>query len=129
MSSISNLAFICLFVIAAIGIFAYATRKKPIAHKNKIVAVVVGSMQIVHLLLYLTGLLTMISETNVFLGFMICVVFSLLCFALSIWLLIPPRKFRNAVKYLFVFLAVLQILATIIIFILPEAGMPALIQF
>mgnify|MGYP000959698290 CR=1 FL=1 len=129
MSGISSLAFVCLFVAVAIGVFAYATRKKPIDRKNKIVAVAVGSMQIVHLLLYLTGLLAMISEANVFLGFMICVVLSLLCFVLSIWMLIPPRKFRNAVKYLFVFLAIVQILATIVIFILPEAGMPALIQF
>lgn len=116
-----------LLVITIIVISAYLTRNNPVDHKNKAIAVTIGILQAAHALLYITGLLAAIGEAHVYLSFTICVVLSLLCVVLSIWISLPRNKFKNTIKYLFVFIAVLQTLATIYIFLLPEAGIPALI--
>ena len=108
-----------LLVITIIVISAYLTRNNPVDHKNKAIAVTIGILQAAHALLYITGLLAAIGEAHVYLSFTIVV--------LSIWISLPRNKFKNTIKYLFVFIAVLQTLATIYIFLLPEAGIPALI--
>ncbi|GEM_PF-896107 len=129
MSGTLYLALSILGVIVVIIIFTYLTRKKPVDSRNKTIAIIIGTIQAAHLLLYLTGLFDTIGKTNIKLSFAISVIFSLICLILSVWNLIPPKKFKHAIKYLFVFLAILQVLATIIIFLLPEAGIPPLIQF
>ena len=129
MSGTLYLALSILGVIVVIIIFTYLTRKKPVDSRNKTIAIIIGTIQAAHLLLYLTGLFDTIGKTNIKLSFAISVIFSLICLILSVWNLIPPKKLKHAIKYLFVFLAILQVLATIIIFLLPEAGIPPLIQF
>jgi multisubunit Na+/H+ antiporter MnhB subunit len=129
MSGTLYLALSILGVIVVIIIFTYLTRKKPVDSRNKTIAIIIGTIQAAHLLLYLTGLFDTIGKTNIKLSFAISVIFSLICLILSVWNLIPPKKFKHAIKYLFVFLAILQVQATIIIFLLPEAGIPPLIQF
>lgn len=92
---------------------------------NKRIAIIVGWLQIFHVFFFLSGLIVF----NPYISFYICVVISMLCFLLSIWMILPVSKFEHEIKYIFAFLSVFQILTTIYLFLLPEAGLPPLIQF
>jgi len=117
-------------IIAFIGVLIYLTRNNLISGTNKIIAWVIGISQAVHAALFLTGVLAIISNANIYVGFAICAFLSLICLSLSVWLILPFSKFYNAIKYLFLFFAFIQVLATIVIFLLPDmGGFPALIQF
>jgi len=108
----------------------FLTRKDLINGKNKIIAWVIGVSQAIHIALFFTGLLAVISNANVYVGFAICAFLSLICLTLSLWLVLPFSRFKNGIKYLFLFFAILQVLTTIVIFLLPEmGGIPAIIQF
>ena len=48
---------------------------------------------------------------------------------MSGWMLLPSSKFKHGIKYLLMFIAIIQVISTIIIFLLPDAGIPPLIQF
>lgn len=117
-----------LLIISITGVLIYLNHKSPIDGKNKVIVITIVTLQIVYIFLYFTGALAMICETNVYLGFTVCVLISLICLLLSIWLILPFSKFRNAIKYLFAFFAVIQALTTVVIFLLSEAGMLPLIQ-
>lgn len=97
--------------------------------KNNIIAISTGSLQGIYILLFFTGLLGKICQINVHIAFGICAIISIICFLFSIWLLLPFSKFKHSIKYLFLFFAVIQIFVTIFIYLLPEAGIPAPIQF
>jgi len=102
--------------------------KSDITNNNKI-AISTGSLQGIYILLFFTGLLGKIGQINVYIAFGICAIISIICFLFSIWLLLPISKFKHGIKYLFLFFAVIQIFVTIFIYLLPEAGIPAPIQF
>ncbi len=102
--------------------------KSDITNNNKI-AISTGSLQGIYILLFFTGLLGKIGQINVHIAFSICAIISIICFLFSIWLLLPISKFKHGIKYLFLFFAVIQIFVTIFIYLLPEAGIPAPIQF
>lgn len=123
-------------VLAGIGILLVLTillillrRNSFKSEKNKRIYIVVGALQAVHIILYLTGLLEKIAQINVYIAFGICAVVSIICILMSGWMLLPFSKFKHGIKYLLMFIAILQVISTIIIFLLPEAGIPPLIQF
>lgn len=120
-----------LLVLTIIGSLIFVSRNSFQSEngKSKKICVVTGSLQGVSILLYLTGLLEKIAQINVYIAFGICAVVSILCVLMSGWLLLPFSKFQHEIKYLFMLIAVLQLISTITIFLLPEAGIPPLIQF
>jgi glucan phosphoethanolaminetransferase (alkaline phosphatase superfamily) len=97
--------------------------------KNNKIAILTGLLQGIYLLLFFTELIGKIGQINIYIAFGICAIISIICFLLSIWLLLPFSKFKHGIKYLFIFFAVIQIFLTIFIYLFPEAGIPAPIQF
>ncbi|EXG85950.1 hypothetical protein K413DRAFT_2762 [Clostridium sp. ASBs410] len=97
--------------------------------KNNKIAILTGLLQGIYILLFFTGLIGKIGQINVYIAFGICAIISIICFLLSIWLLLPFSKFKHGIKYLFIFFAVIQMFLTIFIYLFPEAGIPAPIQF
>lgn len=118
-----------LLVLAIIGFLILLRGDSFKSEKNKSIYIAAGVLQAVHLILYLTGLLDKIAQANVYIAFWLCAVVSLICLVLSVWMLLPFSKFKHGIKYLIMFISVLQVISTIIIFLLPEAGFPPLIQF
>ena len=118
-----------LLALAIIGLFILLRRNSFKAENSKRIYIVVGTLQAVHLILFLTGLLEKITRTNVYIAFGICAVVSIICSLMSGWMLLPFSKYKHGIKYLLMFIAVLQVISTIVIFLLPEAGIPPLIQF
>ena len=119
------------FVLAMIG-FLILLRHDSFQSENKNskrIYIVTGVLQAVHLILYLTGLLEKIAQMNVFIAFGICAAVSILCILMSGWLMLPFSKSKHGIKYLLLFISILQVIGTIIMFLLPEAGIPPLIQF
>ena len=131
MSFIVQVGIGLLFVLAIIG-FLIWLRHDSFQSENKNskrIYIVTGVLQVVHLVLYLTGLLDKIAQMNVFIAFGICAAVSILCILMSGWLLLPLSKSKHGIKYLLLLIAILQVIGTIIMFLLPEAGIPPLIQF
>ena len=118
-----------LLVLAMIGLFILLRQDSLKAENNKRICIVVGVLQAVHIILYLTGLLDKIAQINVYIAFGICAIVSIICVVMSGWMLLPFSKFKHGIKYLLMFIAILQVISTIIIFLLPEAGIPPLFQF
>lgn len=118
-----------LLVITIIGLLIWRNRKFAIIGNNKKISIVTGALQIAHILLYFTGLVDKIGQANIYGSFGICAVISIVCFFLSAWMLLPFSNYKCGLKYLFFFLSVLQVMSTVIIFFLPEAGIPPLIKF
>ena len=118
-----------LLVLAMIGSFILLRHDPVSSEKNKRVYIVIGALQAVHILLYLTGSLDKIAQTNAYIAFGICAVVSIVCIVMSGWMLLPFSKFKHGIKYLLMFIAILQVISTVSIFLLPEAGIPPLIQF
>ena len=118
-----------MLVLTIIGFFILLKSDSFKAENNKRIYLAAGTLQAVHIILYLTGLLDKIAQMNVYIAFGICAVISILCILMSGWMLLPFSKFKHGIKYLLMFIAILQVISTIIIFLLPEAGIPPLIQF
>lgn len=118
-----------LLVLTIIGLFILLRRDSFQSENNKRIYIVTGTLQAVHIILYLTGLLEKIAQINVYIAFGICAVVSIICILMSGWMLLPFSKARHGIKYLLMFIAILQVSSTIIIFLLPEAGIPPFIQF
>ena len=118
-----------LLVLTIIGLLILLRRNSFKSGKSKGIYIVTGALQAVHIILYLTGLLEKIAQVNVYIAFGICAVVSIICILLSGWMLLPFSRFKHGIKYLLVFIAILQVISTIIIFLLSEAGIPPLIQF
>ena len=117
-----------LFVLIVIGLYIYLDHNS-LEQNNKRIYITVGTLQIFHIVLYLTGLLDKIVQINVYIAFGICAIISIVCFLASIWMLLSSSKFKHGIKYLLMFIAVFQVIITIIMFLLPEAGIPPLIHF
>ena len=120
-----------LLVLAIIGLLILLRRDsfKSENENSKRIYIVTGALQAVYLILYLTGLLEKIAQNNVYIAFGICAIVSIICILMSGWMLLPFSKCKHGIKYLFMFIAILQVISTIYIFLLPEAGIPPLIQF
>lgn len=118
-----------LLVLTIIGVLILLRRNSFKSENSKRICIVAGTLQAVHIILYLTGLLEEIAQFNVYIAFGICAVVSIICILMSGWMLLPFSKFKHGIKYLLMFIAILQVISTIIIFLLPEAGIPPLIQF
>ncbi len=118
-----------LLVLAMIGLFILLRHDSLKSENNRRIYIVIGLLQAVHIRLYLTGLLDKIAQINVYFAFGICAIVSIICIVMSGWMLLPFSKFKHGIKYLLMFIAILQVISTIIIFLLPEAGIPPLIQF
>ena len=118
-----------LLVFTIIGLLILLRRDSFKSENSKRIYIVAGVLQAVHIILYLTGLLEKIAQINVYVAFGICAVLSVICILMSGWMLLPFSKFQHGIKYLLMFIAILQVIGTIIIFLLPEAGIPPLIQF
>ena len=118
-----------LLVLAIIGLLIWVRHDSFKSESSNRIYIVTGVLQIFHIVLYLTGLLDKITQINAYLAFGICTVVSALCVLMSVWMLLPFSKYKHGIKFLFLFLAILQVIATIFMFLLPEAGIPPLIQF
>ncbi len=119
-----------IFLVFIIIVLLILLRRGSFESENrKGIYIVVGALQAAHIILYLTGSLEKIAQINVYIAFGICAVISIICILTSGWMLLPFSKFKHGIKYLLLFIAVLQVISTIIIFLLPEAGIPPLIRF
>ena len=116
-----------LLVLAIIGLTIWVRHDSLKSDPNKKMHLVIGVLQAVHIILYLTGLLDRIAQMDVYLAFFICAVISVICIVMSGWMVLPVSKDQHVIKYLFLFIAILQLISTILIFLLPEAGIPPLI--
>ena len=129
MSFLLIVGLMLAFAFAVAGLLIWFSRNVPVTGTNRRIARTIGILQAAHVLLYFTGLLDVINRANVYAAFAICAATSLICLALSVWILLPFSRFRHGIRFLFLLLAVLQVLITIWMFLLPEAGIPAPIQF
>lgn len=118
-----------LFVLMTIGLNIYLDHNSLELENNKRIYITVGALQIFHIIMYLTGLLDKIAQINVYIAFGICAIISIVCFLASTLMLLSSSKFKHGIKYLLMFIAVFQVISTIIMFLLPEAGIPPLIHF
>lgn len=117
-----------LLVFTMIGSLILLRRDSFQSENSKRIYIAAGTLQAVHILLYLTGLLDKIAQINVSIAFGICAVVSILCILISGWMVLPFSRFKHGIKYLLLFIAILQVISTVMIFLLPEAGIPPLIQ-
>lgn len=109
-----------LLVLTIIGLLILLKRNSVKSENSKTMYIVTGALQAVHIILYLTGLLEKIAQVNVCIAFGICAVASIICILMSGWMLLPFSKFKHGIKYLLMFIAILQVISTIVIFLLPE---------
>lgn len=109
-----------LLVLAMIGLVIWLRQDSLKSEKNKRICIATGVLQVVHAGLYLTGILDKIAQANVYAAFGICAVLSLLCIVMAVWMLRPSSKFKHGIKYLMMFIAVLQVISTIVIFFMPD---------
>ena len=109
-----------LLVLAIIGLLIFLRRNSFKSENSKKIYIVTGALQAVHVILYLTGLLDKIAQVNIYIAFGICAVVSIVCILMSGWMLLPSSKFKHGIKYLLMFIAILQVISTIVIFLFPD---------
>ena len=109
-----------LLVLTIIGLFILLRHNSFEIENNKRIYIMTGALQAVHIILYLTGLLDKIAQVNGYIAFGICAAFSIICILMAGWMFLPFSKFKHGIKYLFMFIAILQVISTIIIFLFPE---------
>jgi len=109
-----------LLVLAIIGLLILLRRDSFQSEHSKRIYIVTGALQAVHIILYLSGLLDKIAQMNASIAFGICAIVSMICILMSGWMLLPFSKFKHGIKYLLMFIAALQVIGTIILFLLPE---------
>ena len=109
-----------LLVLTIIGLLIFLRRNSFKSENSKKIYIVIGSLQAAHIILYLTGLLDKIAQVNTYIAFGICAVVSIVCILMSGWMLLPSSKFKHGIKYLLVFIALLQLISTIVIFLFPD---------
>ena len=109
-----------LLVLTIIGLLILLRRNSFKSENSKRIYIVIGSLQAAHIILYLTGLLDKIAQVNTYIAFGICAVVSIVCILMSGWMLLPSSKFKHGIKYLLMFIAILQVISTIVIFLFPD---------
>ena len=118
-----------LLVLATVGLLIVSGRDSLKPEHNKRIYIAIGTLQAGHIIFYLTGLLDKIAQLNVYIAFGICAIVSIVCIVVTGWMLLPFSSFKHGIKYLLLFIAILQVVSTIVIFLLPEAGIPPLLKF
>ena len=108
-----------LLVLAIIGL-VILLRQNSLKSNNKKICIVIGILQMIHAGLYLSGMLDKIAQINTYTAFGICVALSLICIVMATWMLLPSSKFNHGIKYLMMFIAILQLISTIVIFLMPD---------
>lgn len=109
-----------LLVLTIIGLLILLRHNSFKSENNKRIYIMTGALQAVHIILYLTGLLNKIAQVNGYIAFGICAAFSIICILMTGWMLLPFSKFKHGIKYLLMFIAILQVISTIVIFLFPE---------
>ena len=84
--------------------------------------------QITYILLYLTNVIGIITSLNVYTGFAVYVSINMVTVILNICHIINRPKDKIFTKFLLIFITLLQILFTVFIYLLPEAGIDPLIK-
>ena len=87
---------------------------------NKLVQRIIISLQILYILLYFATS----SINNIYFTFWLSAIISILSLILSMMNIINKGNF----KLLFILISITQILFTVFIYLLPEAGIPPLIK-
>ena len=108
-----------LLVLAIIGL-VMLLRQDSLKSNNKKICILIGILQVVHAGLYLSGILDKIAQANVYAAFGICAALSLACVVMATWMFLPSSKFNHGIKYLMMFIAILQAISTIVIFLMPD---------
>jgi hypothetical protein len=111
---------VILLVLTIIGLLILLRRNSFKSENSKKIYIVIGALQAAHIILYLTGLLDKIAQVNTYIAFGICAVVSIVCILMSGWMLLPSSKFKHGIKYLLMFIAILQVISTIVIFLFPD---------
>lgn len=109
-----------LLILTIIGLLILLRRNSFQSENSKKVYIVTGALQAVHVILYLTGLLDKIAQVNIYIAFGICAVVSIMCILMSGWMLLSSSKFKHGIKYLLMFIAMLQVISTVVIFLFPD---------
>ena len=109
-----------LLIFTIIGLLILLRRNSFKSENSQKIYIVTGTLQAVHVILYLTGLLDKIAQVNIYIAFGICAVVSIICILMSGWMLLPSSKFKHGIKYLLMFIAILQVISTIVIFLFPD---------
>ena len=109
-----------LLVLTIIGLLILLRRNSFKSENSKKIYIVTGVLQAVHVILYLTGLLDKIAQVNIYIAFGICAVVSIMCILMSGWMLLASSKFKHGIKYLLMFIAMLQVISTVVIFLFPD---------
>lgn len=109
-----------LLILTIIGLLILLRRNSFQSEDSKKVYIVTGALQAVHVILYLTGLLDKIAQVNIYIAFGICAVISIMCILMSGWMLLSSSKFKHGIKYLLMFIAILQVIGTVVIFLFPD---------
>jgi hypothetical protein len=85
--------------------------------------------EIIYIILSLTNLIGIINEIDIYMGFIISILLSGVSFVLSICLMLKSFKNKKGILFLLLCISILQILFTVFIYLLPEAGIQAPISF
>ena len=83
-----------LLVLTIIGVLILLRRNSFKSENSKRICIVAGTLQAVHIILYLTGLLEKIAQINVYIAFGICAVVSIIYYILlfaQIWIISQGR--------------------------------------
>ncbi len=109
-----------LLILTIIGLLILLRHNSLKSENSEKIYIVTGALQAVHVILYLTGLLDKIAQVNIYIAFGICAVVSIVCILMSGWMLLPSSKFKHGIKYLLMFIAILQVISTVVIFLFPD---------
>ena len=109
-----------LLILTIIGLLILLRHNSLKSENSEKIYIVTGALQAVHVILYLTGLLDKIAQVNIYIAFGICAVVSIMCILMSGWMLLASSKFKHGIKYLLMFIAMLQVISTVVIFLFPD---------
>lgn len=109
-----------LLVLTIIGLLILLGCNSFQSENSKRIYLVTGALQAIHIILYLTGLLDKLAQVNEYIAFGFCAVVSIICILMSGRMLLSFLKFKHGIKYLLMFIAILQVIGTIVMFMLPD---------
>ncbi|MDU4935778.1 MAG: hypothetical protein E6X43_10740 [Peptostreptococcaceae bacterium] len=89
---------------------------------SKLVQRLICIFQTTYILLFLTNVSDIITNFNIYTGFALCVSINMVTVILNMFHIIKLPKDKIGIKLLLIFITLLQILFTVFIYLLPEAG-------
>ena len=104
-------------VLSLIGAAIVATRGTPVGRNAKIECAVVGVLQIIHIVLYVTSAMAKLYYSNAVIALIISIALAAVCFGLSVWLFFPKADCHHGIKYLLLFVSLIQIFAVLVTFV------------